>query len=210
MKLLFCVACGDVLALRGEERTCECGRSAGTYVDRLHAEISGPSLVLAFLNRDFLKVLAEQLSLGDLDEKLTSPPYAGHTKGRGFTAIVVPESAPTVRRLDEGPYSQSSRGEAATGPKYQSLDSLREEVKAVARGERLAPTDAAEPSVNLRDVLIVGELSDDVVAAIKGAEHGKVLDHLERDLTAHPEKVRRNDVDLDAPSWSDEDPEIKG
>lgn len=35
-----------------------------------------------------------------------------------------------------------------TGHKVQSLRSLRDEMKAVARGERAAPTDAAKPSFN--------------------------------------------------------------
>ena len=38
--------------------------------------------------------------------------------------------------------------------KIQSLRSLREEMKAVARGERAAPADAAKPSFNSVDALI--------------------------------------------------------
>ena len=38
--------------------------------------------------------------------------------------------------------------------KVQSLKSLRDEMKAVARGERPAPADAAEPSFNSIDVLV--------------------------------------------------------
>ena len=112
MKLLICIECRDVLALRRERRTCACGRSAGRYIDRLTAEISGPSLALAFLNREFFGVLDEQLILGDLDEKLTFPPYVGETKGREFTGVVIPETAPTVRRLDAGPYPPQVTPEA--------------------------------------------------------------------------------------------------
>jgi predicted transcriptional regulator len=38
--------------------------------------------------------------------------------------------------------------------KIQSLRSLREEMKAVARGAQLAPSDAAEPSFNSVDALV--------------------------------------------------------
>ena len=38
--------------------------------------------------------------------------------------------------------------------KIQSLRSLREEMKAVARGERPAPADAAKPSFNSIDALV--------------------------------------------------------
>jgi hypothetical protein len=224
MKAIFCTECRDVLALRGERRTCACGRSAGKYFDRLNAEISGPCLALAFLNREFFGVVAEQLSLGDSDEKLTIPPYERHTKGREFMAIVVPESARSVRRLDAGPYSPPLRPEAAAGRKVQSLASLRDEMKAVARSERPAPADAATPSTNVRDVLIVGGFPDDIVAAIEAAEYGKVLDYFDRDMIAHPERARsldpalieslwsllaEVDVDLDAPIEPDEDPGTK-
>lgn len=190
MKLLFCTECRDVLALRRERRTCACGRSAGRYVDRLNAEISGPSLALAFLNQEFFGVLDEQLILGDLDEKLAFPPYTGETKGREFTGIVIPETAPTVRRLDAGPYPPRITAEALADGKLQGLSSLRDEMKAVARGDRPAPDDVAEPSTTLREFLIVGELPDDIVAAIKAAEYGKVLDLLKRHMTTHPENVR--------------------
>ena len=190
MKLLICVECRDVLALRRERRTCACGRSAGRYVDRLNAEISGPSLALAFLNREFFGVLDEQLILGDLDEKLAFPPYTGETKGREFTGIVIPETAPTVRRLDAGPYPPQITAEALEGGKLQGLASLRDEMKAVARGDRPAPDDAAEPSTNLREFLIVGELPDDIVAAIKAAEYANVLDLLKGYVAAHPENIR--------------------
>lgn len=41
-----------------------------------------------------------------------------------------------------------------TRQKFQNLRSLREEMKAVARGERSAPTDAARPSFNSVEALV--------------------------------------------------------
>ena len=109
MKLLFCVSCGDVLALKGQKRSCECGQSSGRYIDQLNAEVSGPCFVLAFLNREFFGIVSEQLSRGDLEEKLVSPPYVGETKGRVFTGILVPESASSLKRLDAEPQATTAR-----------------------------------------------------------------------------------------------------
>ena len=39
-------------------------------------------------------------------------------------------------------------------PRIQSLRSLREEMKAVARGERVAPADAARPSLNSIEAVV--------------------------------------------------------
>ena len=41
-----------------------------------------------------------------------------------------------------------------TGQKIQNLRSLREEMKAVARGERAAPADAGEPSFNSVEAVV--------------------------------------------------------
>ena len=50
MKLLLCAVCMDVVALRSYARSCECGLSAGRYLDRLWAEVEGPCLVLGTRN----------------------------------------------------------------------------------------------------------------------------------------------------------------
>lgn len=93
MKILFCTNCWDVLALRAQPRNCLCGKS----VDRLNVEISGPCFVRAFLNGNFSEVVRQQMRDGDLNEKLTLPPYEGHTRGREFMAFIVPENAPAVQ-----------------------------------------------------------------------------------------------------------------
>jgi hypothetical protein len=47
MKLLHCLACGDVQRLHeGPIRPCECGRSTGDIDDAGRAEINGPARVL--------------------------------------------------------------------------------------------------------------------------------------------------------------------
>lgn len=46
MKLLFCRACSDAVALLGVERACRCRRSRGAYLDDRRVSISGPCRVL--------------------------------------------------------------------------------------------------------------------------------------------------------------------
>lgn len=52
MKLLNCLRCGDIIALRGKVRTCECGASKGRYVDNINAEYEGPSRLIGINNHD--------------------------------------------------------------------------------------------------------------------------------------------------------------
>lgn len=51
MKLLFCEQCGDVFQLRiGSERTCECGRVSGRYINRVEAATNGKGVSIAIGN----------------------------------------------------------------------------------------------------------------------------------------------------------------
>lgn len=59
MKLLHCVACNDVLALRPEARICACGESSGRYMDEVQAEYHGPSRILGLLNNEITQSLRE-------------------------------------------------------------------------------------------------------------------------------------------------------
>lgn len=69
MKLLHCVACGDVFALRREDRTCECGQSVGRYTDNVHAEYRGPARVLGMRNQEIHR------SLRDVHVPFVGPHY---------------------------------------------------------------------------------------------------------------------------------------
>ncbi len=46
MKLMYCIHCGDVLALRYIRRACSCGKSIGRSTLHVEAEVSGPCVVL--------------------------------------------------------------------------------------------------------------------------------------------------------------------
>lgn len=52
MKLLLCTACGDVVQMRPEERTCACGASRGRYVDNETVEQTAGSISIALHNHD--------------------------------------------------------------------------------------------------------------------------------------------------------------
>lgn len=91
MKLLLCVKCSDVFVLReNKKRACSCGLSDGEYVDDLNAEVTGPCIVIGFSNHSLLRTIRTQMSNGDQDDG----------NGRRFEAFIIPESAPSVKRLD--------------------------------------------------------------------------------------------------------------
>lgn len=53
MKILHCLSCRDMVALRLDYRTCACGKSSGQYAhDGLHAVYEGPARILGMLNPD--------------------------------------------------------------------------------------------------------------------------------------------------------------
>lgn len=86
MKLIFCRACQDIVRLiEGDWRRCDCGRSAGTYVDPLKAQISGPCIPLGIDNRSLALALAARPASG---------------LGERFEAFVIPEECSTVEVVD--------------------------------------------------------------------------------------------------------------
>jgi len=92
MKLILCVKCSDVFKLSDEKyKTCDCGMSGGEYVNTIDAEVSGPCIVLGFSNHSLLQAIRLQTSNGDRMDK----------QGREFDAFIIPECAPSVKRLDE-------------------------------------------------------------------------------------------------------------
>jgi hypothetical protein len=85
MKLLFCPHCRDVLKLRYEMRTCECGRCWGLYEDITHARIGGDAIPLGIGNRSLM-------------DALETRPEDG--MGVAFAAFVMPKNVPSI--TDEG------------------------------------------------------------------------------------------------------------
>lgn len=54
MKILTCAACGDLVRLDLDERTCRCGKSGGYYTeDGLYAKYWGPSRMLGINNMEW-------------------------------------------------------------------------------------------------------------------------------------------------------------
>lgn len=100
MKLILCEKCSDVVALKVNiDRSCFCGLSGGRYIDTLDAEVWGPCFKLGFANFSLVKALRAQKFNGDSHEVI---PYAGGlaTKGRSFEAFVIPESATSMKRVE--------------------------------------------------------------------------------------------------------------
>lgn len=101
MKLLYCLACGDIFSLDvGTLRECGCKLSSGNYrKDGLIADIytrdSKSAVVLGFANSSFGYAVKDQLICGDLPKGM---PYCGKvvSPGRDFKAFIIPESADSV------------------------------------------------------------------------------------------------------------------
>lgn len=92
MKLLLCEACWDVRKLFiGEKVSCQCGQAWGQYTDGLNAVYGGRAVMLGFANTSLIQAIDDNKTKGALVVR-------GQEKGRGFSAFVIPESAPTVKR----------------------------------------------------------------------------------------------------------------
>lgn len=76
--------------------------------------------------------------------------------------------------------------------KVQSLRSLREEMKAVARGERPAPADAAKPSFNSVEALIrlLTPENRQLLALIRDRKPGSVAELVQMTGRAQPNLTR--------------------
>ena len=85
MKLIYCLECRDVVALKMLERSCLCGKSRGAYgTDGLHAWISGPVIPLGFANPSFRRALQNQPETG---------------LGKDFTAFVIQRKCDTIKKI---------------------------------------------------------------------------------------------------------------
>ena len=93
MKLLICLDCMDVRALRiGRWMRCRCGRSRARYCDTIHAEVAGAhALLLGFQNRSLIEALRREVA----DRNADVARALGHT----FEAFVIPFASPHVMTL---------------------------------------------------------------------------------------------------------------
>jgi hypothetical protein len=93
MKLLLCLDCGDVLALRPEPRRCACGAVEGRYLDDLSTvEQSEGSISIALHNGDLRAAI----------EAFRSTPDAWRPASC-FRAYLNPRCEPDVRYVPTDP-----------------------------------------------------------------------------------------------------------
>lgn len=97
MKLLLCLDCGDVVALRRELRTCACGAVRGRYLEDLATvEQSEGSISIALHNGD----------LGAAIEAFRKAPDAWRP-AFCFRGFLNPRSEPDVRWVPAEPPAES-------------------------------------------------------------------------------------------------------
>jgi hypothetical protein len=60
MKFIVCKECQDVVRLVIGERSCQCGKSKGSYENQLNAWYSGPCVPIGFDNRSLNVAMQKQ------------------------------------------------------------------------------------------------------------------------------------------------------
>lgn len=69
VKLMNCLACGDVVRLFRQPRYCRCRRCSGKYVAQYVVEVSGPARILGLRVADYLEApLSAEASLSKVKE----------------------------------------------------------------------------------------------------------------------------------------------
>ena len=81
MKLLYCHDCNTVFNLVDKERSCDCGKVRGRYVDSLHAVYSG-GIPIGFDNSTLSKAIIDRPRTG---------------RGSRFEAFIIPFECETMR-----------------------------------------------------------------------------------------------------------------
>lgn len=103
MKLLMCIRCNETFNLSHDYKECRSGHGGGQYINDVDAKVWGdPKLVfvLGFANSSLISAIRNQLQDGDLPANFG---YGGKivSKGRDFTAFIIPDSAPSIIRTEE-------------------------------------------------------------------------------------------------------------
>ena len=103
MKILCCGKCNQLFNLSFEYQECHGGHGGGQYIDHVNAKIWGDPtqiFILGFANTSFINALRDQINLGDRTDSFN---YGGTiaTKGREFTAFVIPDSADSITRVPD-------------------------------------------------------------------------------------------------------------
>lgn len=88
MKLILCPKCSDLFRLTQKYKVCECGASAGNYVDDLNAITYGKAIPVGFANYSFIQAIRNQPNEG---------------LGKEFTAFIIPKKCPTIEHRNQLP-----------------------------------------------------------------------------------------------------------
>jgi len=82
MKLIYCPECHDIVRLKQEKKTCDCGAIWGYYKDDINAVISPKAIPLGIANSWFYNALENRPKYGQ--------------SGTLFDAWVIPKECETV------------------------------------------------------------------------------------------------------------------
>lgn len=75
MKLLTCKECNGVIEVPlGCVRSCPCGKSWATYIDRLHVRYDGPAVILGLDNTDYFTAIARAEDASPMPVRVTTIP----------------------------------------------------------------------------------------------------------------------------------------
>lgn len=96
MKLLLCEECVSVFNLTFKEKTCECGKTKGKYLDKLNAEYSGPGVPIGFSNNSLIRSIKIQKMLNELEKD--NPKVC--CKGEEFDSFIIPDWATSISKKE--------------------------------------------------------------------------------------------------------------
>ena len=96
MKLLLCKECVSVFNLTFKEKTCECGKTKGKYLDKLNAEYSGPGVPIGFSNKSFIDAIRIQEFFNDKEKDNKDV----CCRGEEFDSFVIPDWATSISKKE--------------------------------------------------------------------------------------------------------------
>ncbi len=113
MKLLLCTKCSEVFNLSKVYAECSGKHGGGEYIDDINARVVGPKdtiFVLGFSNPSLIGALRDQRDYGDLPPDTVYGNIIGEkvSMGREFKAFIIPESAKSIVRTENGPNTNST------------------------------------------------------------------------------------------------------
>lgn len=80
MKLIYCLACEDIVRLTSRTRKCRCKLSWGRYLDGMHATVGGKAIPLGIDNLSFHYAVVRQPldGIGVLFTAFVIPKHCDH------------------------------------------------------------------------------------------------------------------------------------